>query len=87
MSRSAVPGDERPTHVGSGVRLGTPALVSRGLGVPEVRQVADWIADVLDDPTDDAVIDETRAAVRDCCLEHPIYDDGVDGASATEADR
>jgi len=76
VSRSAVPGDERPTHVGSGVRLGTPALVSRGLGIPEVRQVADWIADVLDSPENEAVIAGTRAKVRECCLEHPIYDDG-----------
>jgi len=72
VSRSPVPGDHRPNHVGSGVRLGTPVLATRGLDAEDARRVADWIADVLDAPEDEDVIDRVRTAVRACCLEHPI---------------
>jgi glycine hydroxymethyltransferase len=73
VNKNAVPNDPRPPAITSGLRIGTPACTTRGFGVPEVEQVADWMAEVLDANGSDAVIEKVRAAVTEICGRFPVY--------------
>ncbi|MCB1600895.1 MAG: serine hydroxymethyltransferase, partial [Xanthomonadales bacterium] len=55
------------------LRLGTPAITTRGYDEHEARILAGWIADILDAPTDEAVIARVRAAVTEQCRRFPVY--------------
>ncbi len=74
VNKNAVPNDPRPPMITSGLRVGTPAITTRGFREAEVRQVANWIADVIDAQGADAVIQKTRAAVLDLCRRFPVYE-------------
>ena len=73
VNKNAVPNDPRPPAVTSGLRIGTPASTTRGFGVQEVTQVADWIADVIDANLSDAAIAQVRAQVTALCRRFPVY--------------
>ena len=73
VNKNAVPNDPRSPFVTSGLRLGTPAVTTRGFGEPEVRELAGWIADVLDRLDDDAVNARVRDQVRALCARFPVY--------------
>jgi glycine hydroxymethyltransferase len=73
VNKNAVPNDPRPPFVTSGLRIGTPAVTTRGFKEAEVSQLAHWIADVLEDVGNEAVIARTRDAVRDICRRFPVY--------------
>jgi glycine hydroxymethyltransferase len=73
VNKNAVPNDPRPPMISSGLRIGTPAVTTRGMREPEVRQLSHWIADVLDRMGDEAVIERVRAAVLDLCRRFPVY--------------
>ena len=73
VNKNAVPNDPRPPFVTSGLRIGTPAITTRGFGESESRQVGDWIADVLDAMGDDAALERVRRAVRAICARFPVY--------------
>jgi glycine hydroxymethyltransferase len=73
VNKNAVPNDPRPPFVTSGLRIGTPAVTTRGFGEAEVGQLAHWIADVLVDVTDESVIARTRDAARELCHRYPVY--------------
>jgi glycine hydroxymethyltransferase len=73
VNKNAVPNDPRPPMVTSGLRIGTPASTTRGFGETEVREVAGWIADVLDANGSDAVVARTREAVLALCRRFPVY--------------
>ncbi len=73
VNKNAVPNDPRPPFVTSGLRIGTPAVTTRGFGVGESRQVAAWIADVLDGMDDDAAIGRVRDEVLSICGRYPVY--------------
>ena len=73
VNKNSVPNDPRPPMVSSGIRIGTPAVTTRGFKEPEVAQLAHWIADVLAHPNDQAVIEKTRAAVEEICRRFPVY--------------
>jgi glycine hydroxymethyltransferase len=75
-NKNAVPNDPRPPAVTSGVRLGTPALTTRGMGVAELKKIGGWIADVLDAPADEARIKTIRAEVKELCAAFPLYGPG-----------
>ncbi|HJL51288.1 MAG TPA: serine hydroxymethyltransferase, partial [Arenicellales bacterium] len=70
-----VPSAPRPPFVGGGFRMGTPASTTRGFGEVEIRQVADWICDVLDQMGDESVVDNVRAQVLELCSRFPVYAD------------
>ena len=57
----------------SGIRIGTPAVTTRGMGVSESICIADYIADVLDHPHDESVIKRVGDQVGDLCAQFPIY--------------
>jgi glycine hydroxymethyltransferase len=71
VNKNAIPYDTLPPAVASGIRIGTPALTSRGLGAQELRQVGALIAQVLDAPDDAAITRRAAAAVQALCAAHP----------------
>ncbi len=73
VNKNAVPNDPRPPFVTSGLRIGTPAITTRGFGLDESRQVGTWIADVLDAMGDESVVERVRAQVLAICAQHPVY--------------
>jgi glycine hydroxymethyltransferase len=73
VNKNAVPNDPRPPFVTSGLRIGTPAITTRGFGEGESRQVGNWIADVLDAMGDEAAVLRVREAVRSICGRFPVY--------------
>ena len=73
VNKNAVPNDPRPPFVTSGLRIGTPAITTRGFGLEESRQVGDLIADVLDAMGDESALRRVREAVVTLCRRHPVY--------------
>jgi glycine hydroxymethyltransferase len=73
VNKNAVPNDPRSPFVTSGLRIGTPAVTTRGYLEPECRDLAGWMADVLDAPADEAVLDAVRAKVTAQCRAFPVY--------------
>ena len=74
VNKNAVPHDPKSPFVTSGVRIGTPAVTTRGFGEAEVRELAGWICDVLDSRGDEKVIGEVREKVQAICAKHPVYE-------------
>jgi glycine hydroxymethyltransferase len=72
-NKNAIPNDPEKPMVTSGIRLGSPAMTTRGFGVAESRAVADLIADVLDRPDDDASITSVRERVAALTRDFPVY--------------
>ncbi len=73
VNKNAVPNDPRPPFVTSGLRIGTPAITTRGFGLDESRQVGTWIADVLDGMGDESVVQRVRREVLAICARFPVY--------------
>ena len=72
-NKNAIPNDPEKPMVTSGVRLGSPAMTTRGFGVAESKLVANLIADVLDAPGDEANLDTVRAKVAELTKRFPVY--------------
>ncbi|WEL22371.1 serine hydroxymethyltransferase [Halorhabdus sp. BNX81] len=73
LNKSTVPGEERSSTVTSGIRIGTPAITTRGFDAAATRRLADAIADVCDAPDDEGVRERARETVADLAEAHPIY--------------
>lgn len=73
VNKNSVPNDPRSPFVTSGLRLGTPAITRRGFKIAEAEQVANWIADVLDNLGDDSVEARVREEVKALCARFPVY--------------
>jgi glycine hydroxymethyltransferase len=74
VNKNTVPFDKRGPQVTSGLRLGTPALTTRGMNEKEMALVAGLITEVLRDPDSGDVIQRVRSRVSELCLNFPIYD-------------
>jgi len=72
-NKNLIPYDPRPPMEASGIRLGTAAVTTRGLGEPEMAQLGDWIADVLSQPGDESVSHRVRGEVAEVARANPIY--------------
>jgi len=75
VNKNTVPGETRSPFVTSGLRIGTPALTSRGMAEPEMERIAAWAADVLDSPTDEALGRRIRGEVKELCTSFPLYEE------------
>jgi glycine hydroxymethyltransferase len=75
VNKNTVPGEKRSPMVTSGIRLGTPAMTTRGMGPDDARTVADWIATLLQNPDDETRLVEIRGHVTALCKSHPVYPD------------
>ena len=73
-NRNTIPFEPLSPFVTSGIRLGTPALTTRGLNEEDIREVADIIADVIENREDSAVIETTKAKVQAICKKFPLYE-------------
>jgi glycine hydroxymethyltransferase len=73
VNKNAVPNDPRPPSISSGLRIGTPAVTTRGFKETEVRQLSHWIADVLDALGNESAIERARAEVIALCRRFPVY--------------
>ena len=75
VNKNSVPNDPRKPFVTSGLRIGTPAVTTRGYKEPDCVALAEWICDVLDNPNDENVIEGVRANVERQCAQFPVYGD------------
>ncbi|MFZ5511927.1 MAG: serine hydroxymethyltransferase [Pseudomonadota bacterium] len=73
VNKNAIPNDPQKPFVTSGIRIGTPAMTTRGFSELEAEQVAHLIADVLDNPNDEANLERVRGKVADLCRRFPVY--------------
>ncbi|MFM8333202.1 MAG: serine hydroxymethyltransferase [Candidatus Methylumidiphilus sp.] len=73
VNKNAVPNDPQSPFVTSGIRIGTPAVTTRGFGVEECVALANWICDILDDPENPAVSERVRHQVTEVCRRFPVY--------------
>ncbi len=73
VNKNSVPNDPRSPFVTSGLRIGTPAITTRGFKEAECRELAGWICDILDNMGDTSVIDAVREKVLAVCAKHPVY--------------
>jgi len=73
VNKNTVPNDPQSPFVTSGLRIGTPAITTRGFGTAEAEQVTNWICDVLDSHLDETLISDVRNKVLELCGEYPVY--------------
>jgi len=73
VNKNAVPNDPLPPFVTSGLRIGAPAVTRRGFKEAEVAQLTEWMADILDDISNETVIAEVREKVKALCAQFPVY--------------
>ncbi|KAA8982467.1 MULTISPECIES: serine hydroxymethyltransferase [Gammaproteobacteria] len=75
VNKNAVPNDPRSPFVTSGLRIGTPAMTTRGFGETEARDLAGWMCDILDDLENEETIERVRKQVLELCRRFPVYAD------------
>ncbi len=73
VNKNAVPKDQRSPFVTSGLRMGTPAVTTRGFGTVEIAQLTNWIADILDDINNEETVARVRDEVMALCKKFPVY--------------
>ena len=74
INKNSIPNDPQKPAVTSGIRLGSPAITTRGFGIAETTELANLIADVLDAPHDEKVIARAGAAAKALCAKFPVYE-------------
>jgi glycine hydroxymethyltransferase len=73
VNKNTVPSEKRSPFVTSGVRIGTPALTTRGMKEPEMKLIAGWISEVLNDHANESLRKKIKGQVRELCKRYPIY--------------
>jgi glycine hydroxymethyltransferase len=73
VNKNAVPNDPQSPFITSGIRIGSPAVTTRGFGESEVKQLVGWMCDILDEVDNEATIDRVRNQVLELCGRFPVY--------------
>jgi glycine hydroxymethyltransferase len=73
VNKNTVPNETKSPFVTSGIRIGTPALTTRGMKQKDMKVIAGWINDVLSDPENTSVLERVRGQVRELCEQYPLY--------------
>jgi len=73
-NKNSVPNDPRPPMVTSGLRIGTPAITTRGFKEGEAEQIAHWVCDILDDINNQKTIERIKKEALDLCVQFPVYE-------------
>ncbi|STX52181.1 serine hydroxymethyltransferase [Legionella busanensis] len=73
VNKNSVPNDPKSPFVTSGLRLGTPAVTTRGFKEKEIRMISDWICDILDDHNNEEVLQRVKNQVVQLCHDFPVY--------------
>jgi glycine hydroxymethyltransferase len=73
VNKNTVPNEKRSPFVTSGVRIGTPALTTRGMKESEMKLIGGWIAEVLAKPSDTALLARIKGQVAELCSSYPVY--------------
>jgi len=77
VNKNMIPYDPRKPMDPSGIRIGSPALTTRGMKQSEMKQIARWITDVLTHSTDETVLSRVRGSVKELCEQFPVPEDAV----------
>jgi glycine hydroxymethyltransferase len=73
LNKNAIPNDPQRPAITSGIRIGTPAMTTRGFRESEAEQLGHLVADVLEKPTDESTVARVGAAVKALCARFPVY--------------
>jgi glycine hydroxymethyltransferase len=73
VNKNTIPTEKRSPFVTSGIRIGVPALTTRGMGPSEMKQIASWIRDGIESRGDSGKLERIRGAVVELCRRHPLY--------------
>ena len=73
VNKNSVPNDPKSPFVTSGIRLGTPAITTRGFKAKEVELISNWICDVILNMEDETKLKEIKSKVNDLCSKYPVY--------------
>ena len=76
VNKNSIPYDERGPFITSGIRLGTPVVTTRGMGLPEMEKIAEFIRRVLQHPSDESLLENVRRDVETLCRRFPLYLEG-----------
>lgn len=74
VNKNAVPNDPKPPFVTSGLRLGSPAITTRGFREAECRELTGWMCDIIDDLENEETIEAVKSKVQDLCARFPVYE-------------
>ncbi len=75
VNKNMVPFDQRSPFVTSGIRIGTPAITTRGMGIAEMREIVKYIDSVINDHENESLIENIKNSVQELCSSFPLYDE------------